>query len=87
MKLKFSLKSKEASLEADVEKLIEKGMDQRAKNPERKTRYQIKQEEKRKMKELEHKQNMQIVFICIGLVVVLMIILFVMGILESQGII
>ena len=38
MKLKFSLKNKEASLEADVEKLVEKGMDLKAKNPERKTR-------------------------------------------------
>lgn len=48
MKLKFSLKNKEASLEADIEKLVEKGMDNKAKKPEKKTRYQIKQEEKRK---------------------------------------
>lgn len=34
MKLNFSLKNKEASLEADVEKLVEKGMDQRAVKPE-----------------------------------------------------
>lgn len=87
MKLKFSLKSKEASLEADVEKLIEKGMDQRAKSPERKTRYQIKQEEKRKMQELEHKQRMQIVFICIGVFAVLIAIILVMAILESQGVV
>lgn len=87
MKLKFSLKSKEASLEADVEKLIEKGMDQRAKNPERKTRYQIKQEEKRRMKELEHKQRMQMVFLGIGILAVLMTVLLVMAILESQGIV
>ncbi len=87
MKLKFSLKSKEASLEADVEKLIEKGMDQRVKNSERKTRYQIKQEEKRKMQELEHKQNLQIAFICIGVFAVIMIIVLVMVILESQGIV
>lgn len=46
MKLKFSLKNKEASLEADVEKLVEKGMDLKAKNPERKNRYQIRQKEK-----------------------------------------
>ena len=87
MKLKFSLKSKEASLEADVEKLIEKGMDQRAKNPHRKTRYQIKQEEKRKMKELEHKQNLQKVFIYISVMAVLLTIVLVMAILESQGIV
>ena len=48
MKLKFSLKNKEAYLEADIEKLVEKGMDNKAKNPEKKTRYQIRQEEKRK---------------------------------------
>ena len=47
MKLKFNLKSKEASLEADVEGLVEKGME-RHDNPNRKTRYQIKQEEKRR---------------------------------------
>lgn len=50
MKLKFNFKNKEASLEADVEKLVEKGMDQKANGPVKKTRYQIKQEEKRKMK-------------------------------------
>lgn len=32
MKLSFSLKTKEAKLEADVERLVEKGMDQKAKN-------------------------------------------------------
>lgn len=31
MKLKFNLKNKEVSLETDVEKLIEKGMDQKGK--------------------------------------------------------
>ena len=48
MKLRFSLKNKEASFEADVEKLVEKGMDNKAKYLAGKTRYQIKQEEKRK---------------------------------------
>ena len=61
MKLKFSLKTKEASLEADVERLVEKGMDQKAKNPLRKTRYQIKQEEKRKNEELKHKDRKSVV--------------------------
>lgn len=69
MKLSFSLKKKEARLEADVEKLIEKGMDQKAKLPTKKTRYQIKQEEKRKNAELKHKQEMQRVIIGIGLLV------------------
>lgn len=54
MQFKFSLKNKEVFLDADVEKLVEKGMDQNAKNPPKKTRYQIKQEEKRKNKELKN---------------------------------
>lgn len=86
MEFRFSLKSQEASFGADIEKLIEKGMDQRAKNPERKTRYQIKQEEKRKIQELEHKQRLQNVFIGIGVFTVIMTIVLVMAILESQGI-
>ena len=87
MKLKFSLKTKEASLEADVERLVEKGMDQKLKNPPRKTRYQIKQEEKRKNEELKHKQNLQMLFIGIGVFAVLMAIAITMAILESQGIV
>ena len=87
MKLKFSLKNKEASLEADVERLVEKGMDQKSKNPPRKTRYQIKQEEKRKNEELKHKQNLQMLFIGIGVFAVLMAIVITMAILESQGIV
>lgn len=87
MKLSFSLKSKEAKLEADVEKLIEKGMDQKAKNPPRKTRYQIKQEEKRRNAELKHKQNMQMLFIGLGVFAILMAIAITMAILESQGIV
>ena len=51
MKLRFSLKDKEASLEANVEDLIEKGMDC---DPDKKSRYQIRQEEKRKNREQRH---------------------------------
>lgn len=86
MKLSFSLKKQEANLEADIEKLIEKGMDQREKNPNRKTRYQIKQEEKRKNAELKHKQEMQRVFIGVGILAVCMIVAIVIGILASIGI-
>ena len=53
MKLSFSLKDKKASLDVDVEKLIEKGLDLKAQNPSDKTQYQIRQEEKRKNKELK----------------------------------
>ena len=46
MKLKFSLKNKEASVDADVEGVVEKVFEHKAKQPPKKTRYQIKQEEK-----------------------------------------
>ena len=77
MKLSFSFKKKEANLEADVEKLIEKNMDQKAKFPPRKTRYQIKQEEKWKNAELKHKQEMQRVVIGMGILVGFMVIVFI----------
>lgn len=67
MKFSFSLKNKEASLEADVEKLIEKNMDNKFNSPAKKTRYQIKQEEKRKNAELKHKQQMQAIYMLIGI--------------------
>lgn len=86
MKLSFSLKSKETKLEADVEKFIEKGMEQKAKNPHKKSRYEIKQEEKRKNEELKQKQNLQMLFIGIGVFAVLMAIAIIMAIPESQGI-
>ena len=70
MKLKFSLKDKEASLEADVEKLVEKGMEHKAQRPDKKTRFQIKAEEKRKNEELKHKQQMQWMLILLGVIVV-----------------
>lgn len=38
MKFKFSLKNKEVSMEADVEKLVEKGMDHKAVRPDKRTR-------------------------------------------------
>ena len=81
MKLSFSLKSKEASLEADVEGLIKKGLDQQNIS-QKKTRYQIKQEEKRKKEELQHKQKMQQIFITIGIFAVILILALVMTVLE-----
>lgn len=86
MKLSFSLKKQEANLEADIEKLIEKGMDQKEKNPNRKTRYQIRQEEKRKNAELKHKQEMQKMLIGVGLLGACLVVAIVMGILASLGI-
>ena len=92
MKLKFSLKDQEASLDADVEKLIEKKMDNDAKIPkaDKKSSYQIKQEEKRaslelkhrqaiEKSEIEHKRKMQAAFIGIGIFVVILIICLIMA--------
>ena len=77
MKFKFNWKNKEASLEADVEEVIEKGMAQKALTPPKKTRYQIKMEEKRKCEELKHKQDMQKMYLLIGVVIgVFVIVLF-----------
>lgn len=77
MEFRFSLKDKEASVEADVERLIEKRLDFKEKNPERKTRYQIKQEEKRKNEELKQKQLIQGVCLLAGVVIFVLVICFV----------
>lgn len=74
MKFSFSLSKKEASLEADVEGLVAKGLEHRSNNPNRKTRYQVKQEEKRKNAELEQKHFMQGIALMIGLIAIFLII-------------
>ena len=71
MKFKLSLKNREVSMEADVEKLVEKGMDHKAARPDKRTRYQIKQEEKRKKAELKHKQQLTRYLIGIGFFIVI----------------
>jgi len=68
MKFKFNLKNKEVDFEADVEGIVAKGIERKEKNPNRKTAYQIRQEEKRKNEELKHKQEMKWMFIMLGLV-------------------
>lgn len=82
MKLKFSLKDKEASIEADVEKLVEKGMEHKAQRPDTKSRYQIRAEEKRKNEELRHKQQMQWMFILLGILAVCIVLGIVASILN-----
>ena len=74
MKFAFSLKEKELSVEADVEGIVDKELERRDKKLPRKTRYQIKQEEKRKNEELKHKQQMQNTFLMIGLCVLLLVV-------------
>ena len=73
MKFKINLKNKEVDFEADVEGLVAKGIERKEKNPNRKTAYQIRQEEKRKNEELKHKQEMKWMFILLGLVAFLVV--------------
>ena len=83
MKLNISFLKKEANIEADVERLVEKKMDIDSKNPDKKTRYQIRQEEKRKNKEQQFRQSMIGVAILFGMCIFLvlaMIIAHLMGI-------
>lgn len=75
MKLNFSIQKKEANIEADVERLVEKKMDIDSKRPERKTRYQIRQEEKRKNKEQQFKQTMIILAAYIGFMAIIFIVI------------
>lgn len=74
MKFEFNLKEKKASFDADVEGLVQKSLEHKEKNPSRKTRYQIKQEEKRKNSELKHKQSVQWMIILLALVVIFAVI-------------
>lgn len=75
MKFKLNFKNKEASIEADAERIIEKNMDYKQENINKfgpkKTRYQIKQEELRKNKEQEHKHEMQGVLLGFGILAVI----------------
>ena len=54
MKFSLDIKNKKVSAEANIEKVIDKAIDHMDTDPSKKTRYQIKQEEKRKTLELKH---------------------------------
>ncbi len=82
MKFSFNFKKQEASIEADVEGFVKPRIEAKINNPGRKTRYQIKQEEKRKNAELKHKQEMQKLYILLGMLAILMIVIFIMAALE-----
>jgi len=56
MKLKFDIKNKKADLEADVEKLVEKGMDQHDKSW--KDKFTTKHIAKKEMLEIKHNQKL-----------------------------
>ncbi len=88
MKLNFNLKNKEANFEADIEKIVDKNIEyrhERQKNTQpKKTRYQIKQEEKRKNQELEFKHNMQIIKILGIALIFLFVFIGIMAYLEKN---
>jgi len=83
MKFAFNFKKQEASIEADVEGLVKPHVEAMLNNSERKTRYQIKQEEKRKNAALKHKHKMQLIYLAIGAWAALMIFVFIMAALEG----
>lgn len=83
MRFVFNFKKKEASIDVDVEGLVKPHMEAKLNNPNRKTRYQIKQEEKRKNAEMKHKQDMQRIYILLGIFVFCMAIAFIMAALEG----
>lgn len=58
MKLKFDIKNKKGEFEADVEKIVEKGMDQHDKNW--KDKFNTKHNAKKEMLEIKHKQKMEV---------------------------
>lgn len=58
MKINWDIKNKKGGLEADVEKLVEKGMDQHDKNW--KDKFNLKHNAKKEMLEMKHKQKMEI---------------------------
>lgn len=70
MRLKFSLKNREASIEADVEGLVQKGLQHQEEKDPKNTKYQIKQEEKRKNKELKQKHFIQGMFLMVGIILI-----------------
>jgi len=74
MKFKLNLKNKEVSLEANVEGIVEKSIEQNNQKPVKKTAYQIRQEEKRKNDEMKHKQQIQMLFVLLGIVILFTIV-------------
>lgn len=58
MKIKFDIKNKKADFEVDVEKLVEKGMDQN--NKDWKEKFKTKHDAKKEIMEIKHKQKLEI---------------------------
>jgi len=74
MKLKFSLKNKEIGFDADVEGIVEKSLNYKKDRPIKKTRYQTKQEEKRKNREQKFEQDRRLLIAMgVALIVIFLI--------------
>lgn len=58
MKFNFDIKNKKAGFEADVEKIVEKGMDQHEKDW--KDKFETKHNAKKEIMEMKHKHKMEI---------------------------
>lgn len=58
MKLNLRLKNKEVSIESDVERIVEKGMDNHEKDW--KSKFIVKQEAKKEMQKLKHSQKVEL---------------------------
>lgn len=74
MKLKFSLKNKEIGFDADVEGIVEKSLNYKKERPIKKTRYQIKQEEKRKNREQKFEQDRRLLIAMSAALIVIFLI-------------
>ncbi len=71
--------------DADIEKLVEKGMDLKETHPsEKKTRYQIKQEEKRKNEELKQKHFIQGYLLMLGFIVFIIVVVLLFSLLGIE---
>ena len=74
MKLKFSLKNKEIGFDADIEGIVEKSLNYKKDRHIKKTRYQIKQEEKRKNREQKFEQDRRLLIAMgVALIVIFLI--------------
>lgn len=58
MKFNLDIKNKKAEIEADLERIVERGIEQHEKNWF--SRFNLKQKTKKEMKELNHKQRIEI---------------------------
>lgn len=85
MKLSFNLEEKQGSLEIDAERLIDKKMETNKTKPQKRTKYQIKQETKLKKAEFKHKRDMQILLGMVIFLAVIFVIVFIGATLDDSS--